>query len=331
MKNSEVKSLKQALDNVSDLSGVRFSYKVSQNLRILGNQSEDLDAAIAPTEGYQKFLSEKQELLAKYADKDENDKPKTKQLENGQGFEYIISSDNMTKYERAFNKLKTTHKEAIEYREKQETDYAKLLGEEFEDAEKLKKFHVDDLPESITFGQLFLMYRLIENNTPKTKVTLTNQEIRNFSSSVLNFFNEKSLDFILPIIGNYYELNDIIDEISEKMTWSAEYNEYNTKRVNLASEYAKVDDDGKPVIVRDAAGTNSFAIDDQKAFSKALERLKSEYREAIETQEKRSEELLSFLKDEREVSLSKLTFDDLIESITANQLKSISFMINDDE
>ena len=146
------------LNQLGNLSGVKFTYAVARNINLLKTELESLEKSMELPENFKKFDSERIELVEKYAEKDENGKPKKEKTENGS--EQYVMGENEKKFEKEFNTLKTKHKEAVSLREKQFEEYTKLLTTDSE--VQLYKIKLDDIPKEITARQMAGIYAIVE-------------------------------------------------------------------------------------------------------------------------------------------------------------------------
>ena len=158
MKKSGILSLYRSLNQLGALSGVKFSYAIAKNINNIKNEVESIDKALEPDEKFQEFEKERVVLLEKYAEKDDNGKPKKEMSENGS--EQYVMGEGLKKFEKEFDILKKTHKEAVDARDKQIEDYNKLL--ETDSDVTLHKLKMEDIPEAITTRQLAGIYEIID-------------------------------------------------------------------------------------------------------------------------------------------------------------------------
>jgi hypothetical protein len=88
-----------------------------------------------------------------------------------------------------------------------------------------------------------------------------------------------------------------------------EFEEYNRKRQDLCTKYARKDENNQPVIIN-----NQFVFDNREAFDSEFDPLKAENEEAIEYRKKQEENYSKLLEDTITVS---------VHSISAKHLESI--------
>ena len=158
MKKSEALGLFRNLNQLGALTGVRFAYAITKNLNLLKGEIESLEKALEATDKFTEFETARIALVEKHADKDEDDKPKTETDANG-GQKYIMSDSKL--FDKEFETLKKTHKETVEAREKQITDYTALLDTESDFKPYMLK--LADVPEAISTSQMAGIVTIIED------------------------------------------------------------------------------------------------------------------------------------------------------------------------
>ena len=154
MKRKELFQLKQALERVSTLKGVKFAYSIAKNLQEVNKEIEAVNKAIAPSEEFMKYEKERIKLNEEYAEKTEDGSPKV--LNNN----YVISPRNRGSYEKRMEDLKNKHKKVLSERDEQIKEYQALLEENVDIT--LHKIQEDNLPSDITAEQIHGILQVIE-------------------------------------------------------------------------------------------------------------------------------------------------------------------------
>ncbi len=116
----ELVKLNNALAAVGNLSGVKFAYAVAKNREELKPEIKSLQAANEPSEAFNILDAARVELAKEYAKKVDG-KPVV------EGDSYVMEDQAL--FDKAFDKLKAKHKDAVEAREKQMKDFEELLKE----------------------------------------------------------------------------------------------------------------------------------------------------------------------------------------------------------
>lgn len=151
MTNGELYGLAIGCTQVGNLKGIKFAYAVAKTKNLIKPLVEALEEVKKPAENFQKFESERIKLCREHAEKDEKGQPKI------MGGVYVGLGEE---FNTELEKLKEEHKQAIEEREQQMQDYAKLLEEEVD--VELHKVKLDEVPEDITGKQLEMLMPMIE-------------------------------------------------------------------------------------------------------------------------------------------------------------------------
>jgi len=158
MKRRTVLNLWQAISKLEGLKhDVRFSYFLAKNKVILKPEIEAFEEAQQPQEAYIQFETKRVELAQTFADKDANGSPK---VHNGQ----FVIFDKRDEFDAEIKKLKTKFKTAIDARNKQLEEYAKMLNEPIE--LQLSKIKFKQLPPQIesAFLEIFIEAGIIEDD-----------------------------------------------------------------------------------------------------------------------------------------------------------------------
>lgn len=154
MKRKELFQLKQALESVSTLKGVKFAYSIAKNLQEVNNEIEAVNKAMAPSEDFIQYEKERIKLNEEYAEKTEEGNPKV--WNNN----YVISPKNRDAYEKRMEELKKNHKMALKERDEQMEEYQVLLEEDVDIT--LHKIQEGNLPSDITIEQIHGILQVIE-------------------------------------------------------------------------------------------------------------------------------------------------------------------------
>ena len=121
----------------------------------------------------------------------------------------------------------------------------------------------------------------------------------------------KGVKFAYAVAKNTKIIEPEIDSLKEAAKSSEKFTSYQQDFKELQMEHAEKNEKG------------DLVIKDEKAFTKALEKLQEEHREAIDGRKKQSDEIEKLLEEEVELKLLKVKKEELPEDITAEQLKGI--------
>ena len=145
MTNQNVVDLQQGLNQVKNLSGIRFAYVIAKNLNKVNSEVETFRETIKPSDAYNEYEKERVALCELHANKDEKGKAVII------GNEYDGLTGNKA-FDAQMEVLKEKHKETIDVRQKQIDDFNSFLKEESK--LELHKIDVNDVPKDITAGQM---------------------------------------------------------------------------------------------------------------------------------------------------------------------------------
>ena len=154
MKKVELFTLLRGLNEVANYSGAKFAYAVAKNLQVVTEECKVLEKLQEPTEAFKAFEAERMEIIVKVAEKDETGNPKV--TDN----QYTILAENREQFALDMQELQTKHKEALEARDKQITEFNALLEEPVDITLFNVKF--DCLPADITAAQITAIMAIVE-------------------------------------------------------------------------------------------------------------------------------------------------------------------------
>lgn len=154
MKNHEIFRLRKALDDVSDIKGIKFAYSVLKNKKILDEEIDIFKKTMEVSEIYNEYDHKRVAICEKYAHLDEHGNPTIVDSQ------YVITDKES--FEKEFVVLKEEYKVAISDRNKQISDYDKLMTEDSDIITKLSKIKFEHLPEDLSAAQLETIQEIID-------------------------------------------------------------------------------------------------------------------------------------------------------------------------
>lgn len=152
MKKKEILELYKGLNSLAGLRGVKFTYAVAKNMRVLQDEISSLEKAVEADEKFKEYDTARVELAKKHAEQDEKGEPK---VENNQ---YVLADKKAFEEEHA--KLRDEYSEAIVARENQLLEYKSLLEEDVEVV--LHKINISQVPEDISTEQMYALLPVVE-------------------------------------------------------------------------------------------------------------------------------------------------------------------------
>lgn len=111
-------------------------------------------------------------------------------------------------------------------------------------------------------------------------------------------------EFVFSLYENKLLIQNKIDALTEASSVVPEYQTFEAKRVKLCQDFAVKDDTGNPL-----TANNQFVIDDKSTFEESLTTLRSQYKDAIDLQEQRIEEVKALMEKEVEPSIKFILID----------------------
>jgi len=153
---------------------------------------------------------------------------------------------------------------------------------------------------------------------------MTKQDALNLYQNLNVLGNLSGVKFSYAVAKNANLLKAEVEALETSVKPLPAFEAYDTERVELARSHAKKDDQGNPTIVG-----NQFIIEDQKAFDKDLEELKSKHKEALEIRQTQLDEYAKLLKEPSEVVLHKITLADVPNQVTVTQMTAIQEFITE--
>ena len=160
MKKKTVMDLWNVIMRLEELkSDIKFSYFIARNKMLLQKHVEELSKVQQPTQDFMEFEDKRVILLQQHADKDKNGRAQHCSQSN----QYVVTV-NRDRFNEEFAQLKDSYKDTLTSRDKQMTEYFKILDEDI--SIKLMKIKFSKLPREIQpiFLNIFMEADLIEED-----------------------------------------------------------------------------------------------------------------------------------------------------------------------
>ena len=159
MKNIDLYHLKQGLDSVGGLTGIKFAYAVAKNLRLVATEISVLDELRVPSEAFAEYEKERIALCEQHSEKDEDGKPRM--ANGGANGVFTFAIANKAAFEAELDELRTQHATAIKERDDQMRRCEEFLQEESDlDLHSVK---LDDVPKEISAGQMSAILEIVRD------------------------------------------------------------------------------------------------------------------------------------------------------------------------
>jgi len=154
MKNHEIFRLREALNEVSNLKGIKFAYSVLKNKKLLDDEITILQKTVEMTDTFKEFEFQRVNLCEMHSEKDEQGKAIIK--------DGIYSLIDRKAFDVEVEVLKNKYLDAITERNTQLQEYDKMMVEDSDIDSKLSKVKVEHLPEELSANQLEQLKEMIE-------------------------------------------------------------------------------------------------------------------------------------------------------------------------
>lgn len=125
------------------------------------------------------------------------------------------------------------------------------------------------------------------------------------------------IKFSYFIIKNKKLIKDEVDILAKLTEPTPEYNEYNNKRIELATRLADKDKHNNPIIERG----NFVIIQNKKQFEEEVSKLRNEHKDAVDEFEKRLSEYNSMIGEMIEFQPYVISIDDLSNNLEPHILE----------
>jgi hypothetical protein len=162
MKNKELYTLKDGINQVSHLGGADFAIGVIKNLKLVEKEIEVLDAIIKTSKDFEEKYQPAVEKIARiYCKKDEKGNPLPRITRSGQAL-YEFTPEAKIDFDAAIKALEEKEEfvEIVKFRKNQETKFEEALEKECTiQFVKVKKEYI---PKDIKIGELNSIYLILE-------------------------------------------------------------------------------------------------------------------------------------------------------------------------
>jgi len=153
--NTDILVIHNILSELNTVSNPWFMYWASETLSSIESRIEAIhkaEAAIQSDPGFKELAQKRQQLLEKYAAKDELGAPKTEEVALAQGGkvqQYVLTKENKAEYNKVIAEVMLQYKDIIAEEETKAAEYNNILGKEANIS--LKGIRMSDVPKNL-FG-----------------------------------------------------------------------------------------------------------------------------------------------------------------------------------
>ena len=148
----------------------------------------------------------------------------------------------------------------------------------------------------------------------KTQITLKMFEIKSLLNILKKFETVKNKKIAYFALRNSHLLVDELAPLNEleKQFFSDEYKEFEQKRLELVTKYQLKDEENNPLVKED--GTHDFGAG-EAALDVEWKKLRAEYKSSIDEREEINKQFEEILKEDVELKVIKINFNDLPDDI----------------
>ena len=157
---------------------------------------------------------------------------------------------------------------------------------------------------------------------------MKNRELQPLVQAIDACGNLQGLQFAYGLAKNRNLLIAELKLMQKANKHSNEFKEYDQKRVKLAENMSKRNEDGTPMTEMMQNG-EQYVIENKPAFNKKLKDLQEEYKDALAEQEKKNIEFESFLDEESSFVPFKIKQSYVPENISVTQMNGIVSLIEE--
>lgn len=146
-----------AIKSLPPANNAKVAYAFTKNLRLLQPTVEAVEAAQKPSDAYIKYDMDRIKLCEKYVERDKDDAPVMK------GADYAIQPAKKREFDTELEKLRATHKPAIDEHEVRRKDFAELIeGTEKVEYHRIKLSDIEKAYPTIEQRVMNAIYDIIE-------------------------------------------------------------------------------------------------------------------------------------------------------------------------
>ena len=144
------------------------------------------------------------------------------------------------------------------------------------------------------------------------KIKLSNKLILEAFASIegLKKLDKINTDVLYAVHRTSSKINEFVDAIKGMAVPSAQFSEYEKKRIELAKKHSKKDKDGNPILTG-VGDQQSFVLDNQVGFEEEIKALQEDYKDELTDRSARLDALEAKLKEEVEVEVHKFKLESL--------------------
>lgn len=172
MKRNDLYSMRISLQKIQamNLSGAKFIYAVSANLRTIESELKHMEKAIEPSEAFEHYRLELKKTVEKFAKKDDKGefilKDSIDQFGNAIKIYDVKGVENTdSEYNKAIKEVEEKHNVVVKNQLEKEESFSIFLSEEIDENEiRIRKIKPDHIPDSMKQNQLDQIWWMIDHD-----------------------------------------------------------------------------------------------------------------------------------------------------------------------
>lgn len=154
---------------------------------------------------------------------------------------------------------------------------------------------------------------------------MTKQQALNLYFNLNKLNGLQGAKFAYLIAKNRVVLEAIKEALDKLITPTADYVKFDEKRLEMAKEYAKLDEHNRPLVI-----ANQFIMRDQAEFDKAFDVMKAENKELVEQRDNQVKLYKDVLVEEINPDFHKIKLADVPDTINVEQMEILAPFIDQD-
>jgi len=338
---AQIREINQGIESCKPLQGIKFTYCISKNQRILDKEIKLLEETEKTLDEYNKYRGRIRTIHNENVVKGEEGKEETVVDESGNK---IPRYKDQVKVESILKELRKKFSKTIEEQEKKKRAFQKFLLEKVEvDINEfrgdLPTGHKLSLKQDLETGEIIekidpagnninlyqvdgIIYLLVMPDViPKTgqqgtiMVGFTRQAILDYKEFFQSLYLINNPEFIEIFKKNIFILKTMQQELWENKLIRDYFDIFEEARMELIREHSIKNIYGDPIAVQ-SGNQLKFVLKDDSKFTKDLDQLKEKHKDIIDAHKAFVDELV-------EIPMYSIPEDILWEEIDGNQMEAL--------
>ena len=157
------------------------------------------------------------------------------------------------------------------------------------------------------------------------------RDLLNIAKQIKLLKDVKNTQLAYNLLQNLNKIDKMVQPINivqakiDKLA-TTKLQEYQTKRIDLCHDHAKLDEDGRPIIIK-VNDVEQYDIKDKEVFDKDLQVLIEEYKDVFNDQKELQGQIAELLNEEVEIDIIKVDTKFLPKDLSLLDLEKIKDII----